>query len=325
LTASGGVAYGRIGRLATAQLESGGGSPGDRLVGLDLSRDGLLTFRARPPDSSWSFDGVPVSDGRRLFVAMRHSDVTPHAYVACFDASTGSQLWRTPIGAADTPAAGRGDEITHNLLTLIDDRIYFNTNLGLVAALDAEDGQICWLHRYDRLSGNAFTQGLPGPLHFDRDPSPCLYHDGLLIVAPSDTPTIFALDSHTGQAIWATDKVYDGLHLLGVVEQYVMIGGNRLWALDKRSGSVRFVWPESEHAGIRGMGRGAIAGEEVFWPTRSEIYVIHADTGQRTRTPISLRSIGENGANLAAAHGRLIIAGHDKLTAYGPQDSNAQP
>ena len=63
---------------------------------------------------------------------------TPHAYVACFDAATGRRLWRTSIGAADTPAGGLGDEITHNLLTLVGDRIYFNTNLGLVAALDAE-------------------------------------------------------------------------------------------------------------------------------------------------------------------------------------------
>jgi outer membrane protein assembly factor BamB len=320
LTADDGVVYGRVGQLATTRLEAGDAPAGDRLIGLDLSRDGLLTFSARPRDAAWSIDGVPVSDGRRVFVAMRHSDVTPHAYVACYDASSGSQLWRTSIGSADTPAAGRGDEITHNLLTLVDDRIYFNTNLGVVAAVDTEDGRICWLHRYERLRGEKFTSGLPGPLHFDRDPSPCLYHDGLLIVAPSDAPTIFALDAHTGQMIWATDKLPDGLHLLGVVERNLIVGGNRLAALDVRSGSVRFVWPESEHAGIRGMGRGAIAGEEVFWPTRHEIYVIHAVTGQRTRTPISLRPISENGANLAAAHGRLIVAGYDKLIAFADAD-----
>jgi outer membrane protein assembly factor BamB len=324
LTAVDGVVYRRVGRPATTRLDAGQTAPVDWLVGLDLSRDGLLTFRRRPEDASWSFDGGPVSDGRRVFVAMRHSDVTPQAYVACFDASTQAQLWRTPIGTADTPAAGR-DEITNNLLTLVDDRVYFNSNLGLVAALDVEDGKICWLHRYERLRGNLFAAGQPGPLHFDRDLSPCLYYEGMLIIAPSDAPTIFALDAHTGQRSWATEKLSDGLHLLGVVQQNLIIGGNRLWALDVRSGGVRFVWPESEHAGIRGMGRGVIAGEEVFWPTRDEIYVVHAVTGERTRLPIDLAPIVGHGANLAAARGHLIVAGYDKLMAFGPPSSTLNP
>ena len=313
LTAASGIVYARIGRHATTQLEGRDSSPGDRLVGLDLARDGLLTFSESPKGAAWSFDGVPVIDGGRLFVAMRHSDVTPHAYVACFDASSGTQLWRTPIGAADTPASGRGNEITHNLLTLVGNRLFFNTNLGLVAALDTEDGQICWLRRYDRFQGQPSSQ-----LHFDRHPSPCMYHDGLLIVAPSDTPTIFALDADTGQMVWTTDKLPDALHLLGVARHNLVASGNRLSVLDVRSGEIHFVWPESEHAGIRGMGRGVVAGEEIFWPTRHEIYVLHAATGEQTRTPISLRSIGETGANLVAAHGYLIVAGHDKLMAFGP-------
>jgi outer membrane protein assembly factor BamB len=227
-------------------------------------------------------------------------------------------IWRTSIGAADTAAAGNGDEFTHNLLTLVGDRIYFSTNLGLVAALDTENGEICWLHRYERISGS-FAQGFESPLHFDRDPSPCLYRDGLLIVAPSDTPDIFALDAQTGQQIWATNQLPDALHLLGVVQQSLIVSGNRLWSLDIRSGTKRFVWPESEHAGIRGMGRGVVAGEEIFWPTRDAIYVMNALTGELTRPPINLGEISNNGANLAAAQGHLIIAAHDKLTALGPK------
>ncbi|MCI0334757.1 MAG: PQQ-binding-like beta-propeller repeat protein [Planctomycetes bacterium] len=317
LTAVKDVVYGRAGRFATTRLDSQHALPGDRLVGIDLARDGLLTFQTKPADASWSFDGAPVSDGRRVWVAMRHSDVTPHAYVSCFDAASSARLWRTSIGAADTPASGSGDEITHNLLTLVGDRIYFNTNLGLIAALDASSGEIDWLHRYDRVSSE-LMRGLAGPLHFDRDPSPCMYHDGLVIVAPSDTPDVFALDAQTGARVWITNQLPDALHLLGVVQQSLIVSGNRLWSLDVRSGTKQFVWPESEHAGIRGMGRGLIGGDEVFWPTRDAIYVMHAVTGERTRTPIKLSSISQGGANLAAAHGRLIIAGYDTLTALGP-------
>ncbi|HEY3393465.1 MAG TPA: PQQ-binding-like beta-propeller repeat protein [Lacipirellulaceae bacterium] len=312
-----GTVFGRVGRLATAQSDSGQSQAADRIVGLDLERDGALAFRVRPEESKWAFDGVPVGDGRRLFVAMHQSDVTPHAYVACFDVATSGQLWRTPIGAADTPAAGYGDEITHNLLTLVGDRIYFNTNLGLVAALDANSGELCWLRRYDRHSGQPIIRGRPQPPHLARDPAPALFHEGLLIVAPSDTPKIFALDADTGQTVWSTDFLPDVIHLLGVARNNLIVSGNRLAALDVRSGELRFAWPESEHAGIRGMGRGVVAGDEVFWPTRNEIYVIHGITGAQSRTPIPLGAISDCGANLAAATGRLLVAGPDKLMAFG--------
>ncbi len=186
LDAADGVVYARVGTLATSRAQATQAVANDRIIGLDLAREGLLTFQSPQEDGAWAFDGAPVSDGRRVFVAMRRSDITPRAYVVCFDAATGVRQWRTPIGAADTIAGGAADEITHNLLTLVENRIYFNTNLGLVAALDAASGDVCWISRYDRLTGKAFTVGSAVSLHFDRDPSPCVYHDGLLFVAPSD-------------------------------------------------------------------------------------------------------------------------------------------
>lgn len=324
LTVIDGIVYARVGQVTTARLQPGAPSPvGERLVGIDLKRDGLLAFQAKPDDEGWSFDGTPVGDGRRVYVAMRHGDVTPHAYVACFDVATGHRLWRASIGSADTSAGGAGDEITHNLLSLVGDRIYFNTNLGLVAALDTEEGRIQWICRYERRADMSTATSGNAPLHFDRDPSPCLIHDGLVIVAPSDTPLVFALDADTGRPIWWNDKLADALHLLGVVDESLIVTGNRFCSLDVRTGRTRFAWPESEHAGIRGMGHGALAGSEVFWPTRKEIYFFDAHTGARTRPPVDLSSVSEGGANLIAANGYLVVAGREALTAAGP--APAQP
>jgi outer membrane protein assembly factor BamB len=317
LTIAEDILYARVGRLATSPANRQAGRPGDRIVGLNVRRDGALALRQQPEDASWSFDGAPVGGGGRIWVAMRRSDVTPHVYVACLDADTGKTVWRTDIGSADTPGSDIGAVMTHNLLTLASDRIYFNSNLGLIAALDASSGEICWLHRYER-SGAAGASSHSSDLYADRDPSPCLVHDGIVIVAPSDTPRIFALDADTGQAIWAIDTLPDALHLLGLVRRNLIVSGNRLWALDLHSGKTRFAWPDSEHAGIRGMGRGLVAGDEIFWPTRKEIYVIHGVTGAQSRQPIPLGGVSDCGANLAAANGRLIVAGYDKLMAFGP-------
>jgi outer membrane protein assembly factor BamB len=248
---------------------------------------------------------------------MRRSDITPHAFVACFDAATGIRKWRTPIGAADTIGGGAADEITHNLLTLVENRIFLNTNLGLVAALDADSGDICWISRYDRLTGKTLTLGSAVPLHFDRDPSPCVYHDGLLFAAPSDSPAIFAFDFDTGKIVWQQDQLPDALQLLGVIGKHLIASGERIAALDISSGRVNWTWPESDRAGIRGMGRGVIAGSDIFWPTRNEILVLDPKTGTQTRPPISLSPLA-GGANLVASQGRLIVAGYDKLMVLGP-------
>jgi hypothetical protein len=319
LDATDGVVYGRAGTFATSRAQA---SASDRIIGLDLRREGLLTFQSPREDGAWAFDGAPVSDGRHVFVAMRRSDITPHAYVACFDAATGVRQWRTAVGAADTISGGAADEISHNLLTLVENRIYFNTNLGLVAALEADSGDIAWISRYDRLISKTFTVGAAVPLHFDRDPSPCVYHDGLLFVAPADTPTIFALDANTGKMVWQQDQLPDALQLLAVVGKHLIASGERIAALDISSGRIDWAWPESDRAGIRGMGRGVVAGNEIFWPTRSEIFALDPKRGAQTRPPISLSPLA-GGANLVASQGRLIIAGYDKLMVYGPPSTQA--
>src|SRR4029079_3112679 len=86
---------------------------------------------------------------------------------------------------------------------------------------------------------------------------------------------------------------------------------------DISSGHMDWAWPESDRAGIRGMGRGVIAGSEIFWPTRNEILAIDPKTGAQTRPPISLSPL-VGGANLIASQGRLIVAGFDKLMVLGP-------
>lgn len=319
LTVAGGIAYGRIGSVVTSRLMQdnvGITLPSDQaLVGLDLGREGLLAFKAEPEDGTWSFEGPPECDGQSLYVAMRHSDVKPRAVVACYDLASGQLRWRTPVCAADTPASGQGAEVSNGRLTLVGDTIFFNTNLGAVAAVDKEDGRTRWVRRYDRASAGVADRRAD---HFRRELAPCVVAEGVVMAAPADTPLVFALDANTGKTLWVNEDAGDAIDLLGVSGGNLIATGDRCRGIDVCTGRVRFVWPESPMAGIVGRGRGCLAGNEIFWPTRREIYVLDAATGAPTRPPIDISVYTENGANLDTAGGYLLVAADDKMIALGP-------
>ncbi len=115
-----------------------------------MTAEGRLVWQIAPDDERWAFEGAPLVDGTDVYVAMRHSDVRPQVHVACFDAETGHRRWRTMICAAETPAGGQMEELTHDLLTLDEGTLYANTNLGAVGAVSALDGHLLWISTYPR-------------------------------------------------------------------------------------------------------------------------------------------------------------------------------
>ena len=195
---------------ATAALRPG------YLVCLDLAAEGRLLWKAEP-EEGWALEGSPVADDRGVYVAMRRQDVRPQAFVACFDPDTGRLRWRRFICGAETPARGVFYESSHNLLTLDGDTLYYNTNLGAVAAVGADDGRPLWVSLYPRARQGNLAKLAP---HWRRDLNPCILDHGTLLVAPADSPRIFAFDAATGQALWQTGtEVEDAVHLLGVTQR----------------------------------------------------------------------------------------------------------
>jgi outer membrane protein assembly factor BamB len=313
LTVHEGKLYARLGSQVTGRpQEARGASPPGGLVCLDLEDQGKLLWKAAP-EAGWAFDGAPLCAEGGVYVAMRRSDIRPQAHVACFDAQTGALRWRRFVCAAETPARGMRYESTHNLLTLVRDTLYFNTNLGAVAALAAGDGQVQWISLYPR---DRYGDEFHLAPHWGRELTPCLYDRGTLLVAPADSPRILALDAATGQILWQTGpEVDDVVHLLGVAHDRLIASGQRLYWIGLKEagqGRVQYVWPEGDQG--LGYGRGIIAGGRVYWPTRDDIYVFQATSAQQERV-IHLRPRGTGGGNLLFAAGRLLVAGPAELVA----------
>ena len=130
LTAAGGKLYARMGSAVTTAAGSRG-EPfhGGCLVCLDLEAQGRLLWKIAA-EEGWAFEGSPLAARGRV---RGHAPqrIRPQAHVACFDAAE-----RQPALAAfrlccrDARPRRCYYESTHNLLTLVRDTIYYNTNLA---------------------------------------------------------------------------------------------------------------------------------------------------------------------------------------------------
>ncbi|MEA1950672.1 MAG: PQQ-binding-like beta-propeller repeat protein, partial [Planctomycetota bacterium] len=308
----------RGGRLFAAMCSPSGDG---YMICLDLEAEGRLLWRIEPENDDWAFEGAPVCDGPNVYVAMRMIGIRPQAYVGCFDAQTGRRRWRRYICGADAAASAMRFQPTRQLLTLKGRRIYYNTNLGVVAALSTVDGQLEWISLYPQTKRPQPSRvaGLTGR-SFQRNLNPCLYHRGLLYVAPADSPRIFALDAVTGQIVWQTgSQVENVTHLLGVSGDRLIASGKRLYWIETGTtnpaagGKLKHVWPRAERA--PGFGRGILAGEHIYWPTHEKIYIFNQRTAQLVKS-IELGPKKASGGNLTIAHGRLLIATTKELITF---------
>jgi len=288
--------------------------PPGALVALDLAAEGRLLWKIAP-DEGWAFDGSPLADAAGVYVAMRRLDIRPRACVACFDPQSGRLRWRQFVASAEAPAQNSFCQATHDLLTLAGDSIYFNTNLGAVAALTTDDGRLKWLSLYPRRRQVDLASLAP---HWHRDVNPCLYHQGTIYVAPADSPRIFAFDAQTGMALWQTgDQTEYALDLLGATDDYLIAGGQKLYWIglkDEDRGRIKHVWPEGNDR--PGCGRGLIAGGAVLWPTHEQILVFDLKTAQ-PRKAIDLLPRDAQGGNLLPTDRGLLIATASELIALG--------
>ncbi len=327
LTASGDRIFARLGPV-------GGRGGGGTLVAVRNNREveGKLLWKRQASDIalpkqrangierfSASYEGTPVADDRHVYVALTEAVTETWSYVACLDAETGETVWVRYLGNASSafdPMRNMqlASDIGHRLLTLDGQTVYYQTNMGAVAALDAETGAVKWLATYPTRERD---MPMIGQRETHRDLNPAIVHDGLVIVAPDDSTPIFAFDAASGRLAWKTDALPRVVHLLGVAKGHLIATGDRVYSIDVKTGKVLRYWPESG-SGFEEHGRGLLAGDSIYWPTKTEIHVLDQATGVPVdREPIRLyQAFNTSGGNLAVGDGYLVVAGREELTVF---------
>ena len=266
------------------------------------------------PRMGMAFEGTPVASDRSVYVALTDAGTMTSALVACLDAETGDLRWSRYVGSAtsnmDMMGTNMGLEVGNRLLSVDGSTVYYQTNLGAIAALDAETGEIRWLITYS-------AKGAAGP-PIRRDLNPAIIHNGLVIAAPDDTAEIFGIDAETGHIVWTTNPLPEITHVLGVCQGRLIATGTRVWSIDIETGKVLDYWPQGG-AGMDGYGRGLLAGGAVYWPTRTQIHILDPSApGLRPQhEPIELeQAFGTTGGNLAVGDGYLVVAQEDALVVF---------
>jgi len=321
LSAAQGVATSTIG-----SHQGAGGHVNSALLGFDLQRQGAIQFGPVNVDGpQWSFHGAPLNDGRRCWIGMRLRENTAQDYVACFDVTTGDELWRTRICSAETLGQNVIEATNNFLLTKHEDTIFVSTHLGTVAAVSAREGKTRWLTKYRRRGPK--RENLTDQNWYSiRDLTPCLIHADLAIVAPSDTNKIFALHRDSGELIWQTTVPSDVTQILGVGDNdHLVLSGRRLWWMDLYTGrqstkvSVN-PFPSDAKSEPTGVGRGVLSAGNIYWPAvedeESRIYVLRQKDGKPIRQPIDLSAGEVRAGNLILASDHLLIAGPSELVAF---------
>jgi outer membrane protein assembly factor BamB len=343
LTAVSNRIYARLGGMSTTiytRMDVYSSRGANSIVALDWSTQGKLLWEQkstsivlpnRPNDKnsvrSVSFEGTPVADARNVYVALTDRSTQIATYVACYEAETGAPRWIRYLGSASADAnnfPGFGmqfqfggttaGDYNHRLLSLDGSTLFYQTNLGAVVALEAETGTTLWVGAYPRQEVNHQIGGAS-----ERDLNPAVVDDGRVFVAPSDSSSIFAFDAASGRLCWATPPISDEIklaHLLGVAKGRLVATGDRVLLYDVKTGKLLSAWPDSGKS-LEGYGRGLLAGDLIYWPTKNEIQVLDQRTGLLAQPPIRLQeTYHTKGGNLAAGDGYLIVAQADGLVVF---------
>ena len=306
--------------LAEGRLFARLGSPvtilGDRaldrhessIVCLDVARgEGKLVWKLSSQEigPGWAFDGTPLIVEGRAYGVLRAGPPRSQSNVLALDAETGRILWNRQICSTIGNVDDRRLRITNTLLSYGGGRLYLSTDDGAIAAIEPDTGTTAWIATYERSENS--SRGL----------LPCVYDDGIVFASPADSDETMAFDAASGVLLWSR-RLRGGVeHMIGAGRGRLVVSGERLWALDARTGRPMWQLGFEDPVG-HGYGRGLLAGDFVYWPTREEILLVDQESGAvRQRFRIAALH-GEQGGNLTIAGGRLVVAKPRGITIYSP-------
>ena len=314
--------------------------PSRRLVAIDLEtarvlwshEDRALTGH---PDGAklreLTVIGAPLVRGDRLYVGATRSEGAFHNRVVAFDRFTGRLIFDTRIsyGQQELNLFGRQlQEAAGTPVAEADGVLYYGTNQGVFAAIDAVLGTPLWATTYPVVDIPSTYLWFEAPRRWPRFANaPPLVTDDFVITAPSDSTRLLVLHRSSGRIAWSKSFVGDSEFgfvprvLQGADNERIYVSGEsgvaalRLRASGRRpAGSIAWLQRLPDNGG-QGGGRGMLAQDGLWIPTYSSVHRYDAKTGKLLASHERVGPDAERNVHLIAGDGVIVTAGRDFLSA----------
>jgi len=275
------------------------------------------------------FQTPPLVAGGRIYVGCATlSKQSQWDYgVACFSRS-GRLMWLSNF------AFNKALCTTGGILSENDGKIYYLTNGGLFACLDARGGQVEWVVRYAVAPAEEQPSGVAYP------PNVPLFWKGVwkgrarrvVVIMPSDSEFVSAYDLDAKRLLWREER-FGATSILGFYKDCVILtGGLSLFRTGKPAivsyhvitGKIRL----HEEVDRQPVARGLISDDEhLLLPCADGLWLLKLQPSTRFKDGYTLKEVGfwpwhAKGGNRPAAGNlllykeRLICANSSRYCAY---------
>jgi outer membrane protein assembly factor BamB len=200
---------------------------GPSLVALDFI-SGQMKWIAGPTapltkqDTLIRYESAPVGGQRTVYAGYVLDNIEGDTHfdtvygIKAFDSETGQELWNQQLCRLSPGkfSAGTAEERRIRIRSfssppvLHQGTLYYNTNAGAIAALDARSGEIKWVIRYPYWPTihDATAKFQTAVLWSNQAP---IVAGDSLCVAPVDSPMLFCIERNTGKVKWTYMKGVD--------------------------------------------------------------------------------------------------------------------
>ncbi len=285
--------------------------PDTLLVGLNRA-DGRLLWRRSPADieeslSAGFFHGTPVSDGGRIYAAVRRAQNLGFrdAFVAAFEERTGKLLWRRHLSSCTTRYSNR----SFSQLLTEGGRLYIADNLGSVTCIDGRTGAMHWLVKMSDLKvtpvGGSGIAEAPWQVS-----TPVLVKAGLIVSPFVSGGVATLLDPKTGKKLRdLDDPAFSQTGYLAAAGEDVLSVGSTMHLFD--GATLKLKWKFELGEAFPPTGRAAITGDQILVPVPGKLVAVSLADGKKiSESPVD----GEG--NVTAMEGQILVASGTLLRSH---------
>ncbi len=278
--------------------------------------------------------GVPLVRGDRIYVGACYSEGTFHNFLVAVDRHSGELLYATRISNGQQELNLFGRQLQECVPTPVAEKdgvLYYGTNLGIVAAIDALLGTPIWATAYDvePIPSTYFWYEAPRRWPTFQNGPPVIAGD-LLVIAPTDSTQLMAIDRKSGAVRWKLRHRSKRLgfkvrRMFGADDERVYVGGQMVAALWLRNGDdhkagdvawVQNVFEDDETAlgsGLMTRGSEGQEGPGLWVPTDTCLYRFDRRTGKVTRSIDREEADSGQPVNMLWGGGALVLSGRELI------------